>query len=114
MLALRRRRGGARWNCSTGYGEWITRTGTFKVQTKLEMARSGAYRLDMPYWLGIYDVGEFENGIHGIPIEWATNEKLWDGLIGQPATFGCAMLDDDDALALFTAAYLGMPVHIIE
>ena len=101
------------WNCSTGYGEWITRTGTFAVQTKLEMAKSGAYRLDMPYWLGIYDVGAYENGIHGIPISWDTNEKLWDGLIGQPATFGCAMLGDEDAAELFDIAYLGMPVHII-
>ncbi|MEZ4714681.1 MAG: LysM peptidoglycan-binding domain-containing protein [Caldilineaceae bacterium] len=101
------------WNCSTGYGEWITRTGTFAVQTKLDMAKSGAYRLDMPYWLGIYDVGEYENGIHGIPISWDTNEKLWDGLIGQPATFGCAMLGDEDAAELYKIAYLGMPVHII-
>ncbi|MCB0158494.1 MAG: LysM peptidoglycan-binding domain-containing protein [Caldilineaceae bacterium] len=101
------------WNCSTGYGEWITRTGTFAVQTKLDMAKSGAYRLDMPYWLGIYDVGEYENGIHGIPVSWDTNEKLWDGLIGQPATFGCAMLGDEDAAELYKIAYLGMPVHII-
>ncbi len=102
------------WTCSTGYGDWITRTGTFKIQTKLEMAKSGAYRLDMPYWLGLYDVGEFENGIHGIPVEWETGEKLWDGLIGQPATFGCAMLADDAAAFLFDASYLGMPVHVIE
>ena len=102
------------WNCSTGYGDWITRTGTFYVQTKQESARSGAYRLDMPYWLGLYDVGEFENGIHGLPVSWETGEKLWDGLIGQPATFGCAMLDDVDAAVLFARAYLGMPVHIVQ
>ncbi len=89
------------WNCSTGYGEWITRTGTFQVQTMLENAKSGAYRLDMPYWLGIYDVGDYENGIHGLPVSWETGEKLWDGLIGQPATFGCAMLDDTTRPALF-------------
>ena len=102
------------WQCSTGSKEWVTRTGTFPVQTKLEMAQSSAYRLDMPYWLGIYDVGEFENGIHGIPIIWETGQKLWSGLIGQPATFGCAMLNDDDAARLFELAYLGMPVHIVE
>ena len=102
------------WNCSTGYGEWITRTGTFQVQTMLETAKSGAYRLDMPYWLGIYDVGEYENGIHGLPVSWDTGEKLWDGLIGQPATFGCAMLDDEDAAALFDLAYLGMPIHVVQ
>ncbi len=103
-----------RWTCSTGYGEWITRTGTFNVQTKLEVAQSNAYRLDMPYWLGIYDVGEFENGIHGLPIDWDTGEEIWDGLIGQPATFGCAMLDNEDAAVLFDRAYLGMPIHVLQ
>ncbi len=102
------------WQCSTGGDEWVTRTGTFPVKTKMEMAQSSAYRLDMPYWLGLYDVGDFENGIHGIPIIWSTGEKLWSGLIGQPATFGCAMLEDADAARLFDLAYLGMPVHIVD
>jgi hypothetical protein len=102
------------WQCSTGSKEWVTRTGTFPVKTKMEMAQSSAYRLDMPYWMGLYDVGDFENGIHGIPIIWETGEKLWSGLIGQPATFGCAMLNDEDAARLFDLAYLGMPVHIVE
>lgn len=101
------------WNCSTGYGEWITRVGSFAVQSKIEMAQSSAYRLDMPYWLGIYNVGDYENGIHGLPVEWDTGEKIWERLIGEPATFGCAMLDDRDAVVLFTLAYIGMPVHII-
>jgi LysM repeat protein len=102
------------WKCSTGQGEWVTRTGTFPIQSKFEIAKSSAYRLDMPYWLGLYDVGAYENGIHGIPIEWSTGEKLWDTLVGQPATFGCAMLLDEDALTLFNLAYIGMPVHIVD
>ena len=101
------------WSCSTGYGEWITRTGSFAVQSKFEMAKSTAYELDMPYWLGIYDVGTYENGIHGLPIRWETGEKIWEGLVGQPATFGCAMLDDENAATLFDLAFLGMPVHIV-
>lgn len=101
------------WTCSTGYGQWITRTGSFKVQTMQEMAQSTAYELDMPYWLGIYDVGTYENGIHGLPIKWETGQKIWEGLVGQPATFGCAMLDDADAAVLYDLAYLGMPVYIV-
>ncbi|MEZ4861347.1 MAG: LysM peptidoglycan-binding domain-containing protein [Caldilineaceae bacterium] len=101
------------WMCSTGYGEWITRTGTFAVQSKIDNAPSSAYRLDMPYWLGIYNVGPYENGIHGLPVDWDTGEKIWDGLIGEPATFGCAMLDDKDAKILYDTAYIGMPIHII-
>lgn len=102
------------WTCSTGYGQWITRTGSFAVQTKLELAKSTAYELDMPYWLGIYDVGAYENGIHGLPVRWETGERIWEGLIGQPATFGCAMLADDDAATLFDLAFIGMPVHIVQ
>jgi LysM repeat protein len=102
------------WKCSTGYGEWLTRTGSFPVKTKMEMAKSSAYRLDMPYWLGLYDVGNFENGIHGLPVDWDSGEKIWDTLVGQPATFGCAMLLDEDAAMLFDLAYIGMPVHIVD
>ena len=101
------------WTCSTGYGDWITRIGTFAVQSKIENAQSSAYRLDMPYWLGIYNVGNYENGIHGLPVEWDTGKKIWERLIGEPATFGCAMLDDRDAVILFDRAYIGMPIHII-
>lgn len=102
------------WNCSTGYAQWRTRTGSFAVQSKIEMAISNAWKLDMPFWLGIYDVGNFENGIHGLPISWATGRKIWTELIGEPATFGCAMLGDEDAETLFNLAYIGMPVHIIQ
>jgi LysM repeat protein len=101
------------WTCSTGYGDWITRVGSFSVLSKVENAQSSAYRLDMPYWLGIYTVGPYENGIHGLPVEWDTGKKIWERLIGEPATFGCAMLDDRDAAILFDLAYVGMPVHII-
>jgi LysM repeat protein len=101
------------WQCSTGYGEYLTRTGNFAVQSKIENAKSSAYQLDMPYWLGIYYVGHFENGIHGLPVRWSTGKKIWTELIGQPATFGCAMLGDEDAAELFRLAYIGMPVYIV-
>ncbi|MBV7336823.1 LysM peptidoglycan-binding domain-containing protein [Chloroflexi bacterium TSY] len=102
------------WTCSTGYGQWTTQTGNFAVKTRLELAKSGAHRLDMPYWLGIYDVGAYENGIHGLPIRWSTGKKIWSDLIGQPATFGCAMLADEEASQLFDLSYLGMPVQIVD
>jgi len=58
-------------------------------------------------------VGTYENGIHGLPIKWDTGQKIWEGLVGQPATFGCAMLNDVDAALLYDLAYLGMPVYIV-
>ena len=101
------------WSCSTGAGDRKTKAGNYAVQSKIANAKSNAYRLDMPYWLGIYDVGPYENGIHGLPVNWKTGQKIWEGLIGQPATFGCAMLDDVDAATLFRQAFLGMPVHVV-
>lgn len=101
------------WPCSTGAGERRTKAGNYAVQSKILNAKSNVWRLDMPYWLGIYDVGPYENGVHGLPVAWQTGKKIWSGLIGQPATFGCAMLNDTDASTLYRLAYLGMPVHVI-
>ena len=101
------------WDCSTGAGERRTRPGNYDVQSKILNAKSNIFGLDMPYWLGIYDVGPYENGIHGLPVDWDTGRKIWSGLIGQPATFGCAMLDDLEAATLFRMAFLGMPVHVV-
>jgi LysM repeat protein len=101
------------WNCSTGQPDRKTKTGNFAVQSKIPNAKSKVWELDMPYWLGIYDVGDVENGIHGLPMAWSSGKKIWSGLIGQPATFGCAMLDDANASTLYRMAFLGMPVHIV-
>jgi LysM repeat protein len=101
------------WPCSTGAGERRTKAGNYAVQSKILNAKSNVWKLDMPYWLGIYDVGPYENGIHGLPVAWKTGKKIWSGLIGQPATFGCAMLDDLEASILFKLAFIGMPVHVI-
>jgi lipoprotein-anchoring transpeptidase ErfK/SrfK len=46
-------------------------------------------------------------------VAWSTGQKIWNGLIGQPATFGCAMLNDPDAATLFRNAFVGMPVHVL-
>jgi LysM repeat protein len=101
------------WPCSTGAGERRTKPGNYAVQSKILNAKSNVWQLDMPYWLGIYDVGPYENGIHGLPVAWKTGKKIWSGLIGQPATFGCAMLNDTEASTLFRLAFIGMPVHVI-
>jgi lipoprotein-anchoring transpeptidase ErfK/SrfK len=101
------------WSCSTGAGERRTKPGNYAVQSKIFNAKSNVWKLDMPYWLGIYDVGPYENGVHGLPVAWKTGKKIWSGLIGQPATFGCAMLDDAAASTLFRLAFIGMPVHVI-
>jgi LysM repeat protein len=67
------------WPCSTGAGERRTKPGNYAVQSKILNAKSNVWQLDMPYWLGIYDVGPYENGIHGLPVAWKTGKKIWSG-----------------------------------
>ncbi len=97
---------------STGKGPYQTRRGTFPIKSKLPMAYSSAYNLYMPYWLGLYDVGRYENGIHGLPTSVSSGRQLWAGVLGQPVSFGCVVMDVDDAQWLYEWADLGTPVEI--
>ena len=67
----------------------------------------------MPFWLGVYDAGIYENGIHGVPYGAETGEPRWQDLVGTPITYGCVMLDNMTAEALYDLAYIGMPVTIL-
>ena len=102
-----------RWRCSTGRPESPSIPGNYTVQTKLSRGYFVAGRSWMPDWLGIYEAGGTENGIHGIPYAKDTGEKLWQNDVGTPITFGCVMLDDVASHQLWTVAYVGMPVTIL-
>lgn len=97
---------------STGRGPYQTRRGTFPIKSKVPMAYSSAYNLYMPNWLGLYDVGRFENGIHGLPTSERTGRQLWAGVLGRPVSFGCVVMDLDDAQLLYDWVDLGTPVVI--
>jgi lipoprotein-anchoring transpeptidase ErfK/SrfK len=96
---------------STGLPGRNTARGNFRVQSKINEAWSGIWQLRMPYWLGIYNVGKVENGIHSLPIN-KRGIKLWAGLLGRPASFGCVILGDKNAATLFGYAPVGTPVII--
>ncbi len=99
------------WRCSTGRSGSGTKTGSFRVQSKIRNAWGSRWQFWMPYWLGIYWAGSSENGIHGQP--WYPNGgEVWAGLVGTPITFGCVMLDNTTAAQLYSLAYIGMPVTI--
>ena len=99
------------WRCSTGRSGSGTKTGSFRVQSKIRNAWGSRWQFWMPYWLGIYWAGSSENGIHGQP--WYPNGgQVWAGLVGTPITFGCVMLDNTTAAQLYSLAYIGMPVTI--
>jgi lipoprotein-anchoring transpeptidase ErfK/SrfK len=95
---------------STGLAERATKAGKFTIKTKLPEAWSSAWQLRMPYWLGIYDVGRIENGFHAMPIR--PNGRLVRWRVGHPASYGCVVLNTDDATTLYRWADLGTPVVI--
>jgi LysM repeat protein len=97
---------------STGLSGFQTRRGTFHVKSKVPVAYSTAYDLYMPSWLGIYDVGNYENGIHSLPTKGATGRQLWAGVLGSPVSFGCVVMGVEDGKWLYDWAELGTLVEI--
>ena len=99
------------WVCSTGGPGSGTATGRFKVQSKIPEAWASQWSLRMPYWLGIYNVGSLENGIHALPIR-SNGTILWDGYLGTPVSYGCIILSTENARTLYQWAEIGTPVWI--
>jgi tetratricopeptide (TPR) repeat protein len=96
---------------STGLPGRDTAVGHFKVQSKIPMAYSSIWRLNMPYWLGIYYVGRIENGIHALPIR-PDGSVMWAGLLGQRASYGCVILSTQAARTIYEWAEIGTSVDI--
>jgi lipoprotein-anchoring transpeptidase ErfK/SrfK len=100
------------WTVSTGEPGKDTATGSFAVLSKIDNAYGSTWDLDMPHWLGIYRSGPLENGIHGLPVQRATGSKLWEGLLGQRVSYGCIILNDENAQTLYDWAHIGTPVIV--
>jgi len=96
---------------SSGMPPYYTQTGEFSVLNKLPNPYSTMWGVWMPYWLGIYWVGGMQNGIHALPIT-ANGERLWEGYLGQPASFGCIILGAREAEWLYAWVEVGTPVSI--
>jgi len=96
---------------SSGAAPTYTRTGEFRVQSKIPKAYGSTWNIWMPHWLGIYWAGSLENGIHGLPIS-SSGQTLWAGYLGQPISFGCVVMGTDDAQQLYNWAEIGTPVSI--
>ena len=95
---------------STGMGGG-TRSGSFRVLDKYLNAYASTWNLQMPHWLGIYWAGALENGIHALPI-LANGQRLWEGYLGTPVSYGCIILGTQEALTLYGWAEIGTPVVI--
>lgn len=99
---------------STGMDDSPTMTGIFQVQTHELDAYASNWDLYMPHFLGIYEAWSgYMNGIHGLPL-LSSGERLWASALGTPASYGCIILDLDDAEDLYYWADEGVVVEIID
>ncbi len=99
------------WPCSSGRAGSPTATGTFYIQSKIPVAYGSTWNFFMPYWLGIYNVGSMENGIHGLPYT-RLGYRQWGNKIGTPISYGCIVLQDAAAKTIYDNATIGMQVVI--
>ena len=100
------------WVVSTGRPGQQTAVGHYKVLNKIANAYAYTWGLQMPYWLGIYWAGSLQNGIHALPIQ-ANGQRLWEGYLGRPVSFGCIILSTANAKTLYNWAPVGTPVDIV-
>jgi lipoprotein-anchoring transpeptidase ErfK/SrfK len=97
---------------STGIDRSPTQPGVFQVQTHERKAYASVWDLYMPHFLGIYEAWPgFMNGIHGLPT-LSNGQRLWANILGKPASYGCIILDLDDAEWLYQWAENGVVVEI--
>jgi lipoprotein-anchoring transpeptidase ErfK/SrfK len=97
---------------STGIDRSPTQPGIFQVQTHEKNAYASVWDLHMPHFLGIYEAWPgFMNGIHGLPT-LSNGQRLWANILGRPASYGCIILNLDDAKWLYEWAETGVVVEI--
>ena len=96
---------------STGMPGSQTQVGSFSVLDKIPSAYGANWDIWMPNWLGIYWAGNLEDGIHALPI-LSNGQRLWDGYLGTPISYGCVVLGVSDAQTLYDWADVGTPVTV--
>jgi LysM repeat protein len=96
---------------STGVPGQDTMHGVFRIQNKIPVAYAATWDLQMPYWLGFYWAGPLQNGFHALPI-LSNGVRLWEGLLGRPASYGCVILSQEAAQWLYEWADIGIPVIV--
>jgi lipoprotein-anchoring transpeptidase ErfK/SrfK len=102
------------WTVSTGIASSPTSPGVFQVQSHELNAYASSWDLWMPHFIGIYrpvPSSSFENGFHGFPTRDGVN-LLWTSSLGHPVTYGCILLSNQNAAALYDWAEPGVVVEI--
>ncbi|MBN1427051.1 MAG: peptidoglycan binding domain-containing protein [Anaerolineae bacterium] len=100
---------------STGIDRSPTQPGVFQVQTHELNAYASIWNLYMPHFMGIYQASsDFWNGFHGLPTAVSGNVLMWADQLGRKASYGCIILDLDNAETLYNWAEDGVVVEIRE
>lgn len=101
-----------RFNCftlpiTTGSKESPTKNGSFRVLNKIENVQS-YHGYTFPLWLGAYEVGAYENGIHSVE-----GKNPWtDGIGKDNTTAGSIILSLEDMQKLYEWAEVGTLIFI--
>jgi LysM repeat protein len=97
---------------STGINRSPTQPGIFQVQSHELEAYASVWDLYMPHFLGVYEAWPgFMNGIHGLP-RLSNGQRLWKNILGKPASYGCIIMDLNEAEWLYNWAEPGVVVDI--
>lgn len=100
------------WPVSTGMAGSPTYTGHFQILSKEIEAYASQWDLRMPHFMAVYRAGgAVYNGIHALPI-LSSGQRLWEGALGSPASYGCIILGVEEAETLYEWAEIGVPVII--
>lgn len=98
---------------STGMAGSDTLPGIFQVEAHYLNAYGSRWDLWMPHFMTIYQAPfGLENGIHGLPL-LSSGVRLWENVLGKPASFGCVILDLEAAEWLYEWAEDGVVVEIL-
>ncbi len=110
------------WTISSGRASAPTAPGIYQILDHAEKAYGSSFTMcgdlgcgqwEMNWFMGIYEVTPgLVNGFHG-SVLLPNGALLNNGSVGNPATFGCVMSDNEQARLLYEWAEQGTVVEII-
>ncbi len=102
------------WVISTGIADSPTWPGIYQIISHVPNAYAANWNLYMPNFLGVYRPipgADFTNGFHGFPTRGGS-QLLWTNSLGTRVTYGCILLSNQNAQALYDWAENGVVVEI--
>ncbi len=102
------------WVASTGIASSPTWRGVYQIISHEQNAYASNWDLWMPNFLGVYRPvpgADFVNGFHGFPTRGGS-QLLWTNSLGTRVTYGCILLSNENAQALYSWAEEGVVVEI--